>query len=163
MNTANVRGFTLVELIVVVALLAIVASIALPNFTQFIRNNQLQSKSDEVVAFLQYARSRAIVNRQAYEVDVSNATQWKLIDNNNEVERLLDFNIAQAKPSVAALTDQKLIYTANGMVQEAFSMTLCRDDDFSNGYFIEVKSAGTVHFYRRGMKSDSVKMNTCTL
>ena len=38
-NTLNERGFTLVELMITVALLAIVATIAVPNFTQFIRNN----------------------------------------------------------------------------------------------------------------------------
>ena len=55
----GMRGFTLVELMITIALLGVVATIAVPNFVQFIRNNQVQAKADELKTFLQYARGQA--------------------------------------------------------------------------------------------------------
>ncbi|WP_165782394.1 GspH/FimT family pseudopilin [Solilutibacter silvestris] len=54
------RGFTLIELMVTVAVLAIVAAIAAPSFTQLILRSRLTSTANEVVAALQLARMEAI-------------------------------------------------------------------------------------------------------
>ena len=83
----DMRGFTLVELMITIALLAIVATIAVPNFVQFIRNNQVQAKADELKTFLQYARGQAVATRKKYEITTGTdwAKGWLLILNNDEV------------------------------------------------------------------------------
>lgn len=68
----GVRGFTLVELMVTVAVLAIVAAIAAPSFTQLVLRSRLTSTSNEVVAALQLARMEAI--RKNGSVDVCPTT-----------------------------------------------------------------------------------------
>lgn len=57
------RGFTLVELAVTVAVLAIIAMVAVPSFTNLVRGNRLVSSANEMVAMLQTARAAAISNR----------------------------------------------------------------------------------------------------
>src|SRR3546814_6321567 len=57
------RGFTLVELMVTLAVLTIIAVIATPSFANLIRGNRLASSANEMVALLQTARSAAISNR----------------------------------------------------------------------------------------------------
>lgn len=54
------RGFTLVELVVAIALLGIIMAIAIPSFTSIIQNNYAVSISNNLVNSLAFARSEAI-------------------------------------------------------------------------------------------------------
>ncbi|MFC3717078.1 GspH/FimT family pseudopilin [Luteimonas soli] len=66
------RGFTLVELMVTLAVLTIIAVIAMPSFANLIRGNRLVSSANEMVALLQTARTSAISNRASVTVCPSN-------------------------------------------------------------------------------------------
>lgn len=54
------RGFTLVELMVVVAILSILTMLAAPTFTEIILNNHLSSTSNRLVSSASMARTEAI-------------------------------------------------------------------------------------------------------
>ncbi|WP_325436701.1 GspH/FimT family pseudopilin [Pseudomonas nitroreducens] len=69
-------GFTLIELMVTIVLVAILAGVALPNFTLLIRNNRVLSLSEEFYGMLQYARTEAVTRGQAVTLTVSAADQW---------------------------------------------------------------------------------------
>ena len=54
------KGFTLIELMVTVAVIAILAVVAIPNLRDFVHNNRLRAASNELVASLQAARMEAV-------------------------------------------------------------------------------------------------------
>lgn len=61
----GVSGFTLLELMVVVAVVAILATVAYPSFNSLINSNRLVGTANQILASLQHARSEAIrLNRR---------------------------------------------------------------------------------------------------
>ncbi|MDH5649149.1 MAG: GspH/FimT family pseudopilin [Gammaproteobacteria bacterium] len=58
------HGFTLIELIVVLAIAAIIFSFAIPNFRELMLNSRLRSDSDELTTGLLVARSEAIKQKK---------------------------------------------------------------------------------------------------
>ncbi|WP_283254759.1 GspH/FimT family pseudopilin [Luteimonas galliterrae] len=57
------KGFTLVELMTVIAIVAILAVIALPSFQGSLRSNRVATKTNEVLASVALARTEAIRSR----------------------------------------------------------------------------------------------------
>ncbi|WP_439859697.1 GspH/FimT family pseudopilin [Pseudomonas sp. MBLB4136] len=80
----DTRGFTLIELMVTVAVLAIVISIAAPSFSAMLRDNRIATIGSELQTALQLARSEAIkrrldvvvCRRNAAGTACENGTDW---------------------------------------------------------------------------------------
>lgn len=54
------RGFTLVELIITVIVAAVLAAIAVPNMSVFVKNNARAARLNSMVTALNYARAEAV-------------------------------------------------------------------------------------------------------
>lgn len=160
------RGFTLVELMITLALLAIMAFIAIPSFTQLTRNNQLQAKAEELKSFLVFARSEAVTKRRAIKIDARDSALWKVCyasaapgsnkcpDNANTLRSLeVDSGTAKLVLTNAGGTDQ-LLYRPNGTASVGALITVCRDKDASTGYLTSIAANGSVALFPRG-KSDN--------
>lgn len=63
-------GFTLLELILVISILGILASISVPAFSEFLRNFRLRSFTNKVYSALNNARFRSISENRVVRVNV---------------------------------------------------------------------------------------------
>jgi prepilin-type N-terminal cleavage/methylation domain-containing protein len=76
----SAAGFSLIEVLVVLAIIAIMAAVALPNIAGYLRNYQIRAATEQVAAEIQTARAQAIkrnVNNGVVVV-VLNATQYRI-------------------------------------------------------------------------------------
>lgn len=79
MRTSYFTGFTLIELIVTIAVGAILLASAVPSFQDFIRSNRLTTQANVFVGAIQLARSEAVKRNASVMVQaqtVGGATNW---------------------------------------------------------------------------------------
>ncbi len=85
MNNKQFSGFSLTELLVVIALIGIIASIAIPSFQGMIEKNRLKAAIESLAADLMFARTEAIKRSTNLDVSISiDGASWCYgIDNDN--------------------------------------------------------------------------------
>ena len=159
------KGFTLVELMVVLAILAIVAFIAVPNFTTLVRDNRVEAQAEELNALLQYARSEAVIRKIDTFVTINEATGEISVrptsETNTEVLRTstVDVNTVslKAKPTTIG-------YRFNGTTTApGFEALICGDGNTESGRLLTVTGGGTTTLHNKGKKADGSDLGSCSL
>jgi len=69
-------GFTLIELMVAIAVLAILLFVALPNFAVWMQNTQIRTAGEAVLNGMQLARAEAIRRNTAVELRMDVSSGW---------------------------------------------------------------------------------------
>ena len=155
------RGFTLIEMLVTITVLAIVLGIGLPGLRDFILNNRQVSAVNEMVASLQYARTEAIARNRTVSLcpssdgaDCSGSSDWSLgwiiftdetnfgvKDGTDEVLRHVD-----AVENMDFVSDDEIAsavsYRRDGRARGTGTFTLCDARGASHGKKIEMDLAG---------------------
>jgi len=143
-------GFTLVELMITIAMAAILVTVAVPGFQGFVLNNRMTGNANDMIATLGYARSEAVKRAADVTVCASNDGEscsgtwtagWVVLDNADNVLR------AQEAPGgTTTLTGAgTIIFSANGRMTTpaaATTLTLCPGKDDIQGRQIVIEPTG---------------------
>jgi type IV fimbrial biogenesis protein FimT len=128
------QGFSLVELMVALAVLVILITVAIPSFTSSLQRANTSSLADLLITSLNYAKSEAISRNQriylcARGVDsdtcLNNAANWNngwlvKLDSNDDTIRDVQIDIANASILLSDnngnQNDERLIFRASGEI-----------------------------------------------
>ena len=61
---ADRRGFSLVEMMIIISIVGILATVSAPPVFRYVQSNRLQTNADRMAADLQYARAVSIANSE---------------------------------------------------------------------------------------------------
>lgn len=126
-------GFTLVELLVVISVVAVLAAIAVPAYTQLIANNRVRSTAQSFQAALMKARSEALKRNTSITVlraGASWSAGWEIADTAPDP----DLVIEQGRPAArVTLTEENgltsIQYASSGRLSTAGAAVSMRLED----------------------------------
>jgi len=94
------KGFTLVELMVVLALLAITMAFAVPNFIEMIANNRISSSTSDFIGALQLAKAESAARVTPVTICKKNSTSTACVTGGDWEQGWIVFTDADASGSV---------------------------------------------------------------
>ncbi len=154
-------GFTLIELMVTLSILAILLSIAVPSYITFIQNARLTGQVNDLVTALNYARSEAIkrgirvtVCSRLSDTACSGTTTWNTgwlvfvdTDGDGVVGGETVLQVRQPLESTNTLnsdTLSRVTYQNSGFVGFGGTLRLCDTRGTANARAIVVSAQGRV-------------------
>lgn len=120
------EGFTLVELMVTIAVMAIIAMMAAPSMSNLLENKRLDENQRDLINTLSEAKSQAILGRQDVSINLNSTASntptsfsWKATSNTT-----LELKNIAANGMQSSLTATTLTFNANGVVSNITQDTL---------------------------------------
>ncbi|WP_152635007.1 pilus assembly FimT family protein [Acinetobacter nosocomialis] len=112
------EGFTLVELIVTIAVMAIIAMMAAPSMSNLLKSKRLDTNQRDLISTLSEAKSQAVLGRQNVSVNLNSAASntatllnWQPTSNNTLTLKNIAADNTQSSLAITTLT-----FNANGVV-----------------------------------------------
>lgn len=144
-----VQGFTLIELLVTIAVIAIMVSIGVPMYGQFTQGSAMASRTSELVAAVNYARSEAVSRRAVTRIEGLGGDWndgWQItLAGTGEVLRVVDMqsnNVGVGIEEATALT--QFDFDGQGRANTAVAFQLCPDASGHPGRALTVNRFGRV-------------------
>jgi len=136
------RGFTLVEVMVTIAVLAILATMAVPNYQRFVAESRMSAQANDLLTALHLARSEAIKRNAQVSVSAIGgnwASGWRVVANG---EVLREFAALKAGSTLNGGGVTTVTFLPNGQAAVVAFELRPADPSLSPGRNILVNLAG---------------------
>lgn len=149
----RISGFTLIELMVTVAVLAILVTVAIPNYQAFVVNSRMTAQANDFLASLNLARSEAVKRNAPVSMNAVGgdwASGWEIVDAGGNV-----LKVHPALEGASSLDGDAttITFQSNGQAG-ATTFNLCNPDtSIAPGRDIEIEVSG---------RASVVKPGTCS-
>ena len=123
-------AFTIIEMVIVLVIISLLASMAAVSFSNSTKNVQLQCAADRLIADLNLVRDQARRQQQDYELIFNVGTQSYSAEEvpSHTGEEDISVNLKKAPYYITTVTvpfaENKIIFNAQGNPQETGSVTL---------------------------------------
>lgn len=166
------NGFTLFELLVAIAIAALLVTIGVPNMRAMIMDNRIISQANNFVATINAARSSAVryqrpaticstANFDAATPSCSGSTDWSngwivWVDKNLDAATSADEIVVVNPPlsgsvSLTGVNADRFSYDALGFgTAPGDNLSVCDDRSGETGRVIRINNAGRVHIAAQG-------------
>ena len=118
---AHQSGFTAIELMVVVSILAILAALAGPSFTPLIERWRVRQAAENLTSSLYFARSEAIKRGGGIALDATGGWNqgWKITHTQNGATTDLQVNLTPNKTAITQNNGKTMLFIDRwGMISE---------------------------------------------
>jgi len=130
MGFPSKKGFTLVELMIVITVMALLFAIGAPTFQTYRTQSRLKGATQQVASDLMAARMQAIKENNRFKVSLINNHQYTILDDNNnngaadsgEATQTSDIQIEYY--DVTMISNNSPIFLPNGTAANMATITL---------------------------------------
>lgn len=140
----NKSGFTLIEILFAIGIIAVTAVIGIPFYQNAVKNLNLNSVSRSVASDLRYAQQLAVTTQANHSVifDISgNSYRLKNEDSQNTI-KAADINDGISLDSIVGLENDTVTFNATGAATSTGTITLKNENNRTST--IEIKPSGYV-------------------
>lgn len=139
------QGFTLIELMVTIAVMVIIAMMAAPSMSQLLLKQNLNKSSQELIFVLNQARAKAALDRREITVQLNTSAVTNTVTQLNWMP--------SGKAILKSGSPTSLVFLPTGLVKNATSdtsFTICEKTSGSLSKTVKISKMGTIQHIVEG-------------